>query len=132
MLALQHEISVADVQEAELRALSLFGDSSNPEYKQMVIFLTYRTIAENPNITVKSIRWILKRYAIDKELVDKALTVLMVKDIFNAIHFWPSTKTKGVKHYKTNPSNELMEIWLDSINTNRPELNQFSVAKPRR
>jgi len=134
MPELKNEIGSAAVSiaDTEKKALALISGTPDIDYKRMVIYLTYRTITENPNITVKSIKWILKKYAIDKDLIDKVVAVLMSREVFNAIHFWPSTKTKGVKHYKINPNNETMQHWLDKISTSRPELNQFCVAKPRK
>ena len=132
LAALQEETSTSNYLDVEQKALALFSGTSSDNYHQMVIYLTYRAIEANPSITVRALRWVLKKYGIDKDLIDMAINVLLSKEIFGAIHYYQATKSKGVKHYKINANNELMEDWVMFIKANRPELCKFNVTKPKR
>lgn len=127
----EREVTLNPVTLVDRQALALFDADSTDEYKRMAIYLVYRTIETNPSITIKSIKWVLRKYGIAKELVDKAVTILISSELFNAIHYWKSTNAKGVKLYKVNPDNELMSQWLGVIDSAQPELSQFNVKKPK-
>ena len=119
-----------EIERAQAVALASLGQIDCPdEYKITLMFLVYRTVLLNPNITLKSVRWILDRHGVDKSYVDKVLGVLASKDTFgNGLTLWANRTTK-IKHYVANQSSELMKDWIAYVINDRPELEHFDLTK---
>jgi hypothetical protein len=124
-------IEVQSAQDVETRALLLFDINSTNTYKITVLYLVYKSILLNPNITLRALKWILNKHGINKNYVVKAVFLLSSDTLFGSIHTWSSVqKTRNVKHYKVNVDNELMTVWMSSKENSIPELENFNLDRP--
>ena len=97
----------------------------------VVRYMTYRTIEENPRITVGRLRMLLAEYVIDKDTLNSAISSLIARTLFNAV---AQVKAPGdnnadnVKLLTRRNAPTDFRLWLDSFVSANPEV--VSVFSP--
>lgn len=110
---------------SESMAFSIFTDNVTDDYKRTVLCLVYRAVLKNPDITTRTIHWILGKYINDKQHIDWALNCLST-NVFACVRRW--TDEKKTVHYKTVPNSDF-DSWFSGLTSSNPELLRFNVRK---
>ncbi len=104
-------------------------NQDDPVYKTTVLYMTYKTVAANPGITVNQLRWLLNtEFLIKEEVVDGAVASLTSKSLFGCVSRW-QPPGKGTVHLRVRSDvpPEFQE-WLENNLKDHEELNVFEAS----
>src|SRR5476651_2466850 len=84
-----------DIQAKEKLASSLMRPEDREQYTSTILYMVFRTIEANDNITLNQLRWTLSaEYLLRDEVIEGAVASLTSKSIFNCVRRYQKPRSK--------------------------------------
>ena len=130
----QKVLFMNSIQAKEKFAECLMRPDVNAKYTSTILYIVYRTIEANENITLNQLRWTLgAEYLLKDEVIEGAVASLTSKSIFGCVRRYqpPRNKLRSVNgcqpvHLRAIPLTECdFKKWLTELLNTTPELGVF-------
>lgn len=126
-----------DIMEAKEKfAQTLMRQDETGPYTAAVLYMVYRTIEANGNITLNQLRWSLGvEFLLKDETIEGAVASLTSKSLFDCVVRWQSPTKKDDKvrpqtprvHLRARPKpHPEFDKWLVDLMVKQPELAVFT------
>ena len=125
MLAEQQQ---EETTSSECMAFALFAEHVTEQYKRTVIYLVYGLVKNNPDITTRTVYWLLGKYVKDRKHIDWALSSLS-SNVFDSVNRW--VDEKQASHYKIK-SNIDFQNYIANLLGKNPDFKHFKLGKQKR
>lgn len=122
------------IQAKEKFAAGLMRQASAENYTSIVLYIVYKTIEANDNITLNQLRWALgAEYLLKDDVIDGAVASLTSKSIFNCVKRYqpPRAKVRTISGAKPVHLRAIKQdvgefkTWLAALLITQPELAVF-------
>lgn len=101
----------------------------NPDdrkYGVTVLYIVYKTIEQNQNITLNQLMWLLNaKYMLTAQTVTGSVASLTSETLFNCVSRWQQPGKEAIIHLKVRPVDGEFEEWLNKTLSENPELSVF-------
>lgn len=96
-------------------------------YSSTILYMVYKTICANDNITLNQLRWSLNtEYLIPPAAIDAAVASLTSKSLFDCVCRWqPKNSEQKNVHLRARELDSTFGEWLDATLSTFPELCIF-------
>lgn len=113
-----------DLLTAESLYFNMFEEYKTEHFRRLLMYVVYKTIANDPGITLSKLQWMLSEdFAFSENDVETAVSAISNKRIFNAVskyHLKRSGRT--IIHLRLRKNcQELINAWISGIENSYPE-----------